>query len=77
MSSESKANTLSPALSAHMCIKDTAPLLMPGVALCCSTGVRLPFVQYVASLAIVQAVQELARERLQVPSLPKHPRMHT
>ena len=29
-------------------------------------GVRLPFVQYVASLAIVQAVQEQAKERLQV-----------
>lgn len=45
-------------------------------ATCWSTGVRLPFVQYVASLAIVQAVQDLARERLQVPSHPTHSCMH-
>ena len=29
-------------------------------------GQRLPFVQYIVSLAVVQAVQEQARERLQV-----------
>ena len=36
---------------------------------CNCPGVRLPFVQYVASLAIVEAVQEQARVHLQVCSL--------
>lgn len=29
-------------------------------------GVRLPFLQYVASLAVVQAIQEQARAQLEV-----------
>lgn len=31
------------------------------------TGQDLPFVQYIATLAIVQAVQQLAQQKLQVP----------
>lgn len=31
------------------------------------TGQNLPFVQYIATLAIVQAVQQLAQQKLQVP----------
>ena len=33
-------------------------------------GVRLPFVQYVASLAVVHAIQEQARARLGVRHVP-------
>lgn len=43
------------------------------MVICWSAGVGLPFVQYVASLAIVQAVQGLARERLQVSVTPCTP----
>lgn len=33
---------------------------------CCTSGQTLPFIQYIATLAIVKAVQELAQQRLQV-----------
>ena len=41
-----------------------------GLCACCPAGNLLPFVQYVVSLAIVQAVQQLTYQQLQVQPAP-------
>ena len=51
---------------AHASAASTTPVSIHGAAI---AGQRLPFVQYVVSLALVQAIQEHAGARLQVCSI--------
>lgn len=63
-----------PACAAHACSSTRPALVVPSLkelyyciyGVVDAAGQRLPFVQYVVSLALVQAIQEQARAQLQV-----------